>query len=392
LQDRIRIRSVEVLSDEWAVLKKTVFDYQRSDGTWEMQIRQTYDRGDGAVILVDTDKLTSYFRHISQSSMGLDIADINNDGLQDILFTGNMVPARLYLNKGNLKFEDITEKAGVEGMGRWARGVSIIDINNDGLMDLYICNTIYKDSLRRRNILYVNQGIDKEGIPHFKDMAAEYGLDIHVQSTMASFFDYDNDGRPDLFVANGAVYVIAALRGEAYPYHEKNQLFHNEGNSHFAETSQLGGPAFQQSEVSRGAAFGDVDNDGDIDIVLSNNNGPTRLLLNQMDSSHYWLKVRLEGTQSNREGVGARVGLFTKGHRPQWRYAHRDGSYLSASDVAVHFGLGQNPIIDALVVEWPSKRNEVWNGIKANKSIDLREGSGKPYRAQNTLDALGGQG
>ena len=109
-------------------------------------------------------------------------------------------PCKLYLNKGDFKFEDITEKAGVEGMGRWARGVSVVDINNDGLMDIYICNTIYKDSLRRRNILYVNQGIDKDGIPHFKDMAAEYGLDIHVQSTMASFFDYDNDGDLDMYL------------------------------------------------------------------------------------------------------------------------------------------------------------------------------------------------
>ncbi|MBS1933691.1 MAG: VCBS repeat-containing protein, partial [Bacteroidetes bacterium] len=131
---------------------------------------------------------------------GIGIGDFNNDGLQDIYFTGNMVSSKLYLNKGNFKFEDITEKAGVEGLGRWARGVSVVDINNDGLMDIYICNTIYKDSLRRRNILYVNQGIDKDGIPHFKDMAAEYGLDIHVQSTMASFFDYDNDGDLDMYL------------------------------------------------------------------------------------------------------------------------------------------------------------------------------------------------
>src|ERR1700676_5216349 len=106
---------------------------------------------------------------------GIGIGDFNNDGLPDIYFTGNMVPCRLYLNKDNFVFEDITEKAGVGGLGRWARGISVIDINNDGLMDIYVCNTIYKDSLRRRNILYVNQGIDKEGIPHFKDMAAEYG-------------------------------------------------------------------------------------------------------------------------------------------------------------------------------------------------------------------------
>ena len=91
-----------------------------------------------------------------------------------------MVPCRLYLNKGDFKFEDITDKAGVGGLGRWARGVSVIDINNDGLMDIYICNTIYKDSLKRRNILYVNQGIDKGGIPHFKDMATEHMASIFM--------------------------------------------------------------------------------------------------------------------------------------------------------------------------------------------------------------------
>ena len=131
---------------------------------------------------------------------GVGIGDFNNDGKQDIFFTGNMVACKLYLNKGNFKFEDVTDKAGVSGAGRWARGVSIVDINNDGLADIYICNTIYKDSLRRRNILYINQGLDKDGIPHFKDMATEYGLDIHVQSTMATFFDYDNDGDLDMYL------------------------------------------------------------------------------------------------------------------------------------------------------------------------------------------------
>lgn len=131
---------------------------------------------------------------------GVGIGDFNNDGLQDIFFTGNMVSCKLYQNKGDFKFEDITDKAGVSGLGRWARGVSVIDINNDGLMDIYICNTIDKDSIKRTNILYVNQGLDKDGIPHFKDMAAEYGLNIHEQSTMANFFDYDNDGDLDMYL------------------------------------------------------------------------------------------------------------------------------------------------------------------------------------------------
>src|SRR5678816_1332175 len=115
---------------------------------------------------------------------GVGIGDFNKDGLPDIYFTGNMVSNRLYLNKGDFKFQDITNAAGVNGMGRWGRGVSVIDINNDGLTDIYVCNTIYNDPLRRRNLLYINNGIDKEGIPRFMESAAEYGLDIRVQSTM----------------------------------------------------------------------------------------------------------------------------------------------------------------------------------------------------------------
>ncbi|MES1225946.1 MAG: VCBS repeat-containing protein, partial [Bacteroidota bacterium] len=121
--------------------------------------------------IVETDSINPLNVVNIYNGGGVGIGDFNNDGLQDIFFTGNMVSSKLYLNKGNFEFEDITEKAGVEGLGRWARGVSVVDINNDGLMDIYICNTIYKDSLRRRNILYVNQGVDKNGIPHFKDMA-----------------------------------------------------------------------------------------------------------------------------------------------------------------------------------------------------------------------------
>jgi ASPIC and UnbV/FG-GAP-like repeat len=131
---------------------------------------------------------------------GVGIGDFNNDGLQDIYFAGNMVGNKLYVNKGGFKFEDITAKAGVDGMGRWARGVAIVDINNDGLQDIYITNTIYKDSLQRRNLLYVNTGVDKDGLPHFKDMAAVYGIDINVQSTMANFFDFDNDGDLDMYL------------------------------------------------------------------------------------------------------------------------------------------------------------------------------------------------
>lgn len=131
---------------------------------------------------------------------GVGIGDFNNDGLPDIYFAGNMVPNKLYLNKGNFKFEDVTIKAGVEGKGRWAKGVSVIDINNDGLPDIYVCNSFANDPKKRQNLLYINQGVNKDGIPVFKEEAKEYGLDIQLFSTMASFFDYDNDGDLDMYL------------------------------------------------------------------------------------------------------------------------------------------------------------------------------------------------
>ncbi|PWK78850.1 VCBS repeat protein [Mucilaginibacter oryzae] len=131
---------------------------------------------------------------------GVGIGDFNNDGLPDIYFTGNMVSNRLYLNRGDFKFEDITDKAGVNGLGKWGRGVAVIDINNDGLQDLYVCNSLLQDSVKRQNLLYINQGTDQQGIPRFKEEGKEYGLDIRAYSTMAAFFDYNNDGKLDMYL------------------------------------------------------------------------------------------------------------------------------------------------------------------------------------------------
>ena len=209
---------------------------------------------------------------------GVGIGDFNNDGLQDIYLTGNMISSKLYLNKGNFRFQDITEKAGVGGMGRWARGVSIVDINNDGLPDIYICNTIYKDSLRRRNILYVNEGVNKEGIPHFKDMAAEYGLDIHVQSTMAYFFDYDNDGDLDMYLAvneaaNGYNTSVFGRRNETTSTGQnRGKLFRNDADSSlkhgvYHDVSDAAGITF--NGYGHAATICDINNDGWKDIYVS---------------------------------------------------------------------------------------------------------------------------
>src|ERR1044071_3335912 len=131
---------------------------------------------------------------------GVGIADFNNDGLMDIYFTGNDVPNKLYINKGDFHFDDVTQASGAGGEGRWCRGVSVVDINNDGLQDLYVCASLMKDSKRRENLLYINTGFDKDHIPHFKNMAPEYGLADTSHSTMAAFFDYDNDGDLDMYL------------------------------------------------------------------------------------------------------------------------------------------------------------------------------------------------
>lgn len=151
-------------------------------------------------LIIENDSINPLDKVNIYNGGGVGIGDFNNDGLPDIYFIGNAVPNRLYLNKGAMKFDDITAKAGVGGRGGWGRGVAVIDINNDGKADIYVCNTLLNDSLKRTNLLYVNQGNDKNGIPQFKEMAKEYGLDISIQSTMASFFDYDNDGDLDMYL------------------------------------------------------------------------------------------------------------------------------------------------------------------------------------------------
>ncbi|MBC7888978.1 MAG: VCBS repeat-containing protein [Ferruginibacter sp.] len=139
---------------------------------------------------------------------GVGIGDFNNDGLPDIYFTGNMVSGKLYLNKDKLKFEDITDVAGVQGEGKWCRGVSIVDINNDGLQDIYLSATILKDPAKRENIFYINQGLNQQGIPVFKNLADQYGLNDNSHTTQAAFFDYDNDGDLDVYLAVNEIIKI----------------------------------------------------------------------------------------------------------------------------------------------------------------------------------------
>jgi enediyne biosynthesis protein E4 len=194
------------------------------------------------------------------------------------------------------------------------------------------------------------------------------------------WLDYDLDGKLDLFIANGAVNIVESLRGQLLPFHQIDQLFRQRDGGKFVEMTSAAGPAFKLSDVGRGAAFGDVDNDGDEDVLVTNNNGPVRLLVNDAagrSGSGHWLSIRLD-QPGNRWGFGARVGVERRGLPTLWRRVGTDGSYLSASDARVHVGLGPGPAtrVDAVIVEWPDGQRERWTGVEVDRAITLKRGGG----------------
>ena len=209
---------------------------------------------------------------------GVGIGDFNNDGLPDIYFTGNLVSNKLYLNKGNFTFEDITDKANVTGEGRWCRGVAVADINSDGLPDIYVCATLKKNPQQRKNLLYINQGNGKDNIPVFKEMAAAYGLDDSAHSTQAAFFDYDNDGDLDVYIVtneiNKAVFpdiFHAPLKDGSNP--STGKLYRNNWNDSlhhpvFTDVSKQAG--IQTEGYGHAVSIADINNDGWKDIYVTN--------------------------------------------------------------------------------------------------------------------------
>jgi hypothetical protein len=330
---------------------------------------------------------------------------------------------RLFHNLGNGRFEDVTQSAGIAAAGGPGLGIACADFDGDGRPDIYVANDgaanllwlnhgdgTFRESALRTGAAYSADGVARAGMGvaagEFDRSGAESvvvtnltregatlyrnnGRGEFTDATLASrlylptvpytgfgvqWFDYDNDGWLDLFIANGAVTSMESLRGTPYPFRQRNLLLHNEG-SWFRDVSSESGRPFQRADVGRGAAFGDIDNDGRVDIVVANNNGPARLLLNRTAPRGHWLKIRLQGVHCNRDGIGARVAAVIAG-KQLWRHAHTDGSYLSAGDPRVHFGLGTNT--EAQVwVEWPDGLKEIWTGVRADSIVTLRQGSGR---------------
>jgi hypothetical protein len=224
--------------------------------------------------------------------------------------------------------------------------------------------------------LYVN-----DGKAVFEDQSARSGLgprSLPYTGFGTAWFDFDNDGWLDILTVNGTIAAIEALQRahDPFPLHQRKQLFRNLGNGQFQDVTDRAGAAFRSSDVGRGAAFGDVDNDGDVDVLVGNDAGRTRLLINDIGSRKHWLGLRLLGQDASRDLYGARVAVIRAGGPVLWRRARADGSYASASDPRVLVGLGDSTEAPTIRVIWPSGRVEEWMRVTIDRFTTLREGSG----------------
>jgi hypothetical protein len=308
------------------------------------------------------------------AGLGVVAADVNRDGWLDIFVANDGDADFLFVNQkdGTFKNEALWSGAALSGTGKAisSMGVDAGDFDNDGDDDLFVTNIMQEPAA-----LHVNDG---SGL--FEDRTIAAGLAAGTRGKTgfgSSWFDYDNDGWLDMIVVTGAVLVIPELarQGDPYPLSQTPDLFHNNGKGGFEQVSSSAGPFFQTPAIARGVLFGDLDNDGDTDLVVAINNGPVKLLLNEVGQRNRWLGLRLLAKTGGRDALGAYVEIQRAGRPPLRRRAHTDGSYCSASDPRVLVGLGADGAISGLRVLWPSGAVESWPALSLGRYHTLREGA-----------------
>jgi len=297
-------------------------------------------------------------------------ADFDNDGWPDLYVACDSTPSFLLRNNHDGTFTDVGLENGValneDGMEQAGMGIGIGDYNLDGNLDIF--KTHFADDT---DILYRN-----DGKGNFEDVTIAAGLGVETRfiSWGAGIVDLDNDGNPDLFLVTGSVYPEVEAKLPNYPFKTPRVIFRNLGNGKFEELLDLGGPAISQPHASRGCAFGDFDNDGDIDMVIVNLNEPPSLLRNDLSGDAHWLKVKLIGVQSNRSAIGARVTAHYGG-KMQAQEVLSQSSFYSASDLRLHFGLGAATRAD-LEIRWPNGNKERIANVAADRLVVIKEGAG----------------
>ena len=327
-----------------------------------------HNNGDGTFTDVSQKAGISQLRE----SYGLSVvaADFDNDGWPDIFVACDSTPSLLLMNNHDGTFREEGVLRGValsdDGMEQAGMGIGIGDYNLDGSLDLF--KTHFADDT---NGLFRNDG---KGNFDNTTLTAKIGVETHYICWGAGIVDLDNDGWPDLFMVTGTVYPQIEKQLPNYPKLTPRIIFRNLGNGTFEELSEEAGPGIAAKHSSRGCAFGDFDNDGDLDILIVNMNEPPSLLRNDLPHTRHWLKLKLLGTKSNRSAIGARV-LVRYGKKVQVQEVLSQSSFFSVSDNRLHFGLGDEKVAD-VEVRWPSGLEEKFKAVPADQILVLKEGSG----------------
>jgi hypothetical protein len=310
------------------------------------------------------------------NGLGVVGADFDGDRWVDLFVANDATPNQLWMNRQGKAFEDVAVAAGAalnaNGQAEAGMGVTAGDHDRDGDLDVFITHEV-----NETNTLYRCLGKEL-----FEDATAAAGLglpSLPYSGFGTRWLDYDGDGWLDLFVTNGAVRRMASLEGDPHPYRQPDQLFRQE-RGRFVEVTRDAGFDLTAPLAGRGAAFGDIDNDGDTDILVANNSGPLKLYLNQVGNRARWLRIALRGTRSNRDGHGARVGVKLPDGAVLWQSAGTDGSYCSASDPRLLFGLGNAERVESVTVHWPSGVSEEWRDVPLGAQATLVEGQGTAVR------------
>ncbi|MDH3589585.1 MAG: CRTAC1 family protein, partial [Gammaproteobacteria bacterium] len=333
------------------------------------------NRGDG---VFENVSVASGINRVFGGALGVSTADFDNDGWIDIYVANDGVPNQLWMNDGAGGFSDEAPMAGVavnmDGRSEASMGVDAGDFDDDGDEDLFMTHLS-----RETNTLYVN-----DGSGWFEDRSVQFGLagsSLEYTGFGTAWVDFDNDGDLDLLSVNGAVTHVQEQvdAGEALPLRQQNQLFENTGDGVFVDISANAGPAFSVAAISRGAAIGDVDNDGDVDVLVSNNNGPPNLLINSIGQNNNWIGLRLL-TPDGRDDFGARAARVRGNETFSWRRARSDGSYASCNDPRVLIGLGENREQTDVIVIWSDGARELWSNLMPAKYHSLVRGAGHPHK------------